>query len=687
MRSFYTLALCLGVLLCEDVAAVALPPSLKPKVGITVSSRSAKQYLSLRSSAPLGSVIDRKNWKVTCDSFQSDTPCSLAIDGDTGTFWHTQWGDSDTPPPHTYTIDMKTIQNVNGISMLPRQDDSENGWIGRHNVFLSTDNKNWGSPVATGTWYADNTEKYSNFETKRARYVKLVALTEANGNPWTSIAEINVFRAPSYTAPQGGIGQWGPTLDFPIIPVAGAVIPTTGQVLVWSSWRPDTMDGGPGGITLTSIWDPATGEISQRTVTETQHDMFCPGISMDGNGQIVVTGGNNAEKTSTFDPVANNWVPAPDMNIARGYHSSATTSEGKVFAIGGSWSGGSGGKNGEVYNPKTKVWTALPNADVNPMLTADAQGAFRSDNHAWLFGWKSGTVFQAGPSQNMNWYYTSGTGKVVSAGQRASSRGLDPDAMCGNAVMFDATKGKILTFGGSPDYQDSNATTNAHIITLGNPGTKPAVKFASEGLWNARAFHTSAVLPDGSVFITGGQSYPIPFADSTPQLTPELYVPSTDSFIKQQPNSIIRVYHSISILLPDGRVFNGGGGLCNQCTTNHFDAQIFTPNYLYDSKGNLAKRPKISKVSVTGIKVGGTVTVTTDSAVGSASLIRYGTATHTVNTDQRRIPLTLKNAGTNKYSFQVPSDPGIALPGYWMLFVMNSAGVPSVASTIKINLS
>ncbi|UZP42897.1 hypothetical protein NXS19_010713 [Fusarium pseudograminearum] len=96
---------------------------------------------------------------------------------------------------------MKTTQNVNGLSMLPRQDGSQNGWIGRHEVYLSSDGTNWGSPVASGSWFADSTTKYSNFETRPARYVRLVAVTEANGQPWTSIAEINVFQASSYTAP------------------------------------------------------------------------------------------------------------------------------------------------------------------------------------------------------------------------------------------------------------------------------------------------------------------------------------------------------------------------------------------------------------------------------------------------------------------------------------------------------
>ncbi|KAF9779374.1 hypothetical protein IL306_001919 [Fusarium sp. DS 682] len=655
-------------------------------ISSSLHKRDEEIVLSLRAAAPFNSAaIDRSKWTVTCDSVHEGDECNNAIDGRVDTMWHTQWEGSEPAPPHTITVDMKKSYNANGISMMPRQDSSENGRIAQHQVFLSKDGKNWGQPVAYGNWFSDWIVKYANFDTQPARFVRLVAVTEANGNPWTSIAELNVFQANDYVPPQASMGAWGPTINFPIIPVAGTVDPNTGKVLVWSSWARDTMSGGPGGLTLTSTWDPATGLVAERQVTETNHDMFCPGISLDGNGQLVVTGGNNAERTSLFDPVKQAWVPGPNMQVARGYQSSATTSTGKVFTIGGSWSGGETFKNGEVYDPKKKTWTMLNKANVQKMLTNDAQGLFRSDNHAWLFGWKSGTVFQAGPSTNMNWYYTEKkNGDVKTAGQRGSDRGVAPDAMCGNAIMFDAVKGKILTNGGTPNYQDSDATTDAHIITIGNPGTNASVSYASEGLFFPRVFHSSVVLPNGNVFITGGQQYAIPFEDSTPQLQPEMYYPDKDGFELMKPNNIVRTYHSIALLLPDGRVFNGGGGLCGGCDTNHFNAQLYTPPYLYDSKGKLAKRPTITSVSASTIKVGGTVTVQTGGAIVQASFIRYGTATHTVNSDQRRIPLTLTNAGKNSYSFQVPSDPGIALPGYWMLFVMDKNGVPSVASTIKV---
>ena len=644
--------------------------------------------LSMKAAAPLGANVGNEGWKVTCDSAHAGNPCSSVIDGSTDTFWHSQYSKTaNASLPHWIVINLGVSEVINGISALPRQDGKTNGWIAQHSVYVSTDGQNWGSAVASGNWYADSTLKYSNFEPVTARYVKLVAESEVNGTQWTSVSEFKVYKASSQAIGTKGSGRWGPTLDFPIIPVAAVVEPTSGKVIVWSSYKYDNYVNSPKGYTLTAEWDPSTGAISERKMENTGHDMFCPGTSMDGTGQIIVTGGDNYYKTSIFDSETDSWTTGAKMNIGRGYQSSATVSTGSVFTIGGSWSGGKNtSKPGEIYNPAKNKWTNLPNALVEPMLTADPQGQYRADNHAWLFGWKSGTVFQAGPSTAMNWYTTTGEGGVSSAGSRQSIRnGIDPDSMCGNAVMYDAVKGKILTVGGSPAYQERNATTNAHIITIGKPGSKANTLGASNGMYFARIFANAVILPGGQTFITGGQTYGKPFSDENSVLTPEIYDPTTNHFVRQVSNSIPRNYHSVALLLPDATVFSGGGGLCGKCTTNHFDAQIFTPQYLLNDDGSLATRPNILSVSASKIVVGDTLEFTTDTAIDSAALIRYGTTTHTINTDQRRVPLTLSGDGSS-WSTALPTDPGILLPGYWMLFVITN-GVPSVASTIQITLA
>ena len=623
--------------------------------------------------------IARTGWTVTTDSFQPGNEPARVLDGDTTTFWHSAYSPVNVPLPHNITINMQKLYYVNGLSYLPRQDGNSNGNIGQHKIQLSTDGVNWGTPVAFGTYLDDNSLKKTLFTTAPAQYVRLIALTEAGGRgPWTSAAEINVFSAPSYTSPSTSLGQWSVTIDFPIVPVAAAVLHDTGRVLVWSSFAPSTFSSGPGGITQTATYDPAKGVVSQRTVTNTQHDMFCPGLSMDATGRPFVTGGNDADKTSIYDPNADAWIAGPGMQLARGYQSSAALSDGRIFTIGGSWSGGQGNKNGEIYSSTANTWTLLPGCPVAPMLTNDAQGVYRQDNHAWLFGWKNGSVFQAGPSKAMNWYGTIGTGSQQPAGLRAS----DPDSMNGNAVMYDAVAGKILTVGGAPNYQNSYATTAAHIITIGTPGTTASV--ATIGNMNqARSFANSVVLPNGQIFIVGGESYAVPFSDDTSTLIPELWDPATNKFTTMNPMAIPRTYHSIALLLPDATVISGGGGLCGGCNTNHFDAQIFRPPYLFNANGSPATQPKIAAISATSVRVGTTITVTTDSAVTGFALVRGGSATHTVDTDQRRIPLTPTGSG-NTYRVTVPQDPGIALPGQWMLFAISGAGVPSVARTVLI---
>jgi galactose oxidase len=412
--------------------------------------------------------------------------------------------------------------------------------------------------------------------------------------------------------------------------------------------------------------------------------MFCPGISLDANGRITVTGGNDSKNTSIYNPANTVWASGAEMVIARGYQSSVTVGDGRIFTIGGSWSGGTGGKNGEIYSPTANKWTSLPGCVVAPMLTADAQGVYRADNHAWLFAYKANSVFQAGPSKNMNWYnVSSSSGSYTSAGARAA----DGDAMCGNAVMFDAVSGSILSAGGSPSYQDSNATPNAHLIKLGNVGAAATVTKLPSMAY-ARAFANAVVLPDGTVLVVGGQSYPIPFTDTTPAFPAELFDPKTNTWRTMASIAVPRTYHSIALLLPDATVVAGGGGLCGTgCVQNHFDLQVFSPPYLFNSDGTRATRPVISSVSATQILPGASLKITTAQGVASFSLVRYGSATHTVNTDQRRVPLSAASVVGLTYTITLPTDPGVLVPGYWMLFAINSAGVPSVATTIKVLLS
>ena len=636
---------------------------------------------SVTAEAPYGlakpptgaALVDPKECTVTADSFAPDHDPAKIFEDDLNSFWQSA---ADAPLPHHVTIDMKSPHWIDSLSYMPQQSTPGTGNIQAHTIHVSLDGENWGSPVAFGTYRNDNSLKTTLFGPVSARYVRLSA---TNGDV-AAASNVKVYRT-SFPAPLNGLGRWGPTINFPLVPVAAAVQHDSGKVLVWSSFLPDdyeTRGNGPkkGDKTVTGTYDPSTKIVSEETVTDLHHDMFCPGISTDALGRIIVTGGNDAPRTSVYDPSSGGWASLPDMTVGRGYQAQTTLSDGRIFTIGGSWSGPKGGKNGEIYDPVTNKWTGLPGCDVTAMLTDDRDGVTKTDNHAWLFAWKQGSVFQAGPSKQMNWFGVFGNGSQQSAGLRGS----DGHSMNGDAVMYDAVAGKILTLGGSTDYTGSPSSPNAHIITIDDPNSPPSV-VQLKRMNNPRTYHTSVVLPDGKVFINGGQFSGVQFTDFNSVLTPEMWDPATKEFTAMASNIIPRNYHSVALLLLDGTVFTGGGGLCGNCSGNHFDGQIYTPQYLLN--GN--PRPHITSVSKTVVGVGGTFDVTTDIDVPKWSLIRYGTATHTVNTDQRLIPLTPTNDGLT-YHFKLPGDSGIVLPGYYMLFAVSSKGVPSRARTIRVSL-
>ena len=635
-------------------------------------SRSAETIMS--------EAITPAAWTATADSFQPGYPPSNVLDGKTTTFWHTPFGENGKALPHTLTIDMKQAYLINSIAYIPRQDGVPNGNIGEHTLQTSLDGETFSTPVALGTYADSVSTKTTLFEATRARFVRLTALTEAGGRgPWSSCASLSIFQT-STPAPASGEGEWSPTIDFPLVPVSMAVEHDSGNILVWSSYAASTFGGSPGGNTLTASYNPATGIVSQRNISNTDHDMFCEGLSIDSSGRFFATGGNNAPKFSIYSPRLDAWSAGPEMNIARGYQAQATLSNGNIFVIGGSWSGGTGGKEGEVYEYTTNTWNRLLNARVQAMYTNDRQGVYRADNHGWLFGWKEGYVFQAGPSRNMNWY---GTNIEARGSQNpAGTRGNDGDAMCGNAIMYDAVAGNILTVGGALDYQGIDSTSNAHIITIGNPLADPVKVTAINPMWFQRIFANAVVLPNGNVFITGGQVFGQPFSDATSQLVPEMWDPVTTRFTKLASQNIPRNYHSAAILMPDATILSGGGGLCGACATNHYDAQIYSPAYLFNLDGSRATRPVI--VNAPGkVEVGGVITASTNIPVTAWSMIRLGSTTHTVNTDQRRIPLTATARG-NTYTMKTPGDAGIMIPGYYYLFASTGAGVPSIAKFVWV---
>jgi len=467
--------------------------------------------------------------------------------------------------------------------------------------------------------------------------------------------------------------RWAPVASLPIVPAAAANL-SDGRVMFWSA-RDRFEFGGDSGRTYTALLDPATGQVSERLVSETGHDMFCPGTSNLPDGRLLVSGGSSSGKTSVFNAATNTWSAAANLNIPRAYHANTVLADGSVMALGGSWSGGVGNKHAEVWTP-TGNWRRLSGVLVDSMLSNDPSRNFGMDSHFWLLPSGNGRVLYAGPGVEMAWIDTQGSGSVRPAGRR----GDDEFSINGNAVMYDA--GLILKTGGARLYEGADANANSYIIDT-RAGTATVRRIASMSY--RRAFHNSVVLPNGQVVVLGGATRSVGFSDSTAVLVPELFDPATESFTTMPAMAVPRTYHGVGLLLPDGRVMVGGGGLCGPgCSANHADYQVLSPYYLFDSTGNPATRPVITSAP-TQASHGSTVTVSTNSAVTAFSLVRLSSNTHAVNNDQRRLSLRFSATGTNSYAVQIPSNAGWAVPGAYMLFAMNAAGTPSVSRTVVIN--
>jgi hypothetical protein len=190
-----------------------------------------------------------------------------------------------------------------------------------------------------------------------------------------------------------------------------------------------------------------------------------------------------------------------------------------------------------------------------------------------------------------------------------------------------------------------------------------------------RKLHTATLLPDGKVLVTGGtQGSEDPNNNSTnPAYAAEMWDPATGTWTTMASLTVFRGYHSIATLLPDGRVLSAGGEFGGA------SAEVYSPPYLFNGS-----RPTITSAP-TSIAYGQSFFVGTPNAtsISKVTLIALGSVTHHVNMGQRisRPAFSQASGGLN---VTAPSNPNLAPPGYYMLFILNSTGVPSVAKIVQL---
>ncbi|HMC63279.1 MAG TPA: galactose oxidase-like domain-containing protein, partial [Candidatus Solibacter sp.] len=231
---------------------------------------------------------------------------------------------------------------------------------------------------------------------------------------------------------------------------------------------------------------------------------------------------------------------------------------------------------------------------------------------------------------------------------------------------------KVMLFGGN-----SPATATTEIIDMGVSSPKWAF---GPSMSQGRIEMNAVILPNGKVLAMGGSVNDE--SNSTKSLNADLYDPAANKFSSAGANVYARLYHSVALLLPDATVWLAGGNPARGTYEPHME--IYQPAYLFTSSGSLATRPSISSAPST-ISYGNAFTVSTPDAasISSVALIRNGTVTHATGMDQRMVGLSF-SAGSGSLTVTGPPNGNIAPPGYYMLFLLNSSGVPSVSKFVKL---
>jgi hypothetical protein len=556
-----------------------------------------------------------------------------------------------TPPPSDTTAPTVSITSPAAAATLTGSiaitaNASDN--IGVAGVQFVVDGADVGAEDSTApysvTWNTATVGNGSHTVSARAR--------DAAGN--TALAQAVTVTTNNSTGPDQ-LGQWSPVFNWgpagqQIVPVHSGLLPN-GKVVSWDAWQ-----DGPN----TVVWDPANSSFIR--ADNSFSNQFCSGQTLLPDGRLMVIGGHAGQAfggitdSNAFNPTTQTWQSTAPMNFRRWYPSALTLANGKVLVVSGT--------DGcptcitevpELYNPATNTWTMLTTASLAVPM------------YPHLFVLSNGSVLLAGAANGRT------DARILNLQTNTWSL-VDPNLLDGgNAVMY--APDKIMKSGSSDSdiAGASAATTYVLDMTAASPAWRQTSSMA-----NGRAFHGLTLLPDGTVLVTGG-SQNVSDITSTPGVLPaELWSPATQSWRTVAAMQTPRLYHSIALLLPDARVLVGGGGRLGSLV-DRLNAEIYSPPYLF--KG---ARPTITTAPATAA-YGSSFAVATPNAteITKVSLIRVGSMTHAQNPDQRILDLPF-TASASSLTVQAPANANLAPPGYYMLFILNGTGVPSVAKFVRI---
>lgn len=459
------------------------------------------------------------------------------------------------------------------------------------------------------------------------------------------------FSAP--LGPEATFGSWESSRSTPVIGLHLSLLPS-GNVIMW----------GHGGEP--QLWNPAGGGFvqvaNQTCANPATCELFCSGHTFLADGRLMVAGGHNEalgdnngiRESSTFDGTS--WQPAGTMAVPRWYPTLVTLENGDVVALSGNQTPSQVALVPERWNGSS--WTRLTGASLALPLYPRA---FVEPKNGKVFVAGEGAVRILDPNGAGSW----STGPTRVGGNRSY----------GSAVMLDS---RVLYAGGGGGTCPGTPERSAEIIDL----AAPAPTWTATGsMATARRQTNLTILPDGKVLVTGGSSQCGFTTETGAVFAAEMWDPATGQWTTLAGAGVVRVYHSTTALLPDGRVLSTGSG-DGAGVTQQFTHEIFSPPYLF--KG---PRPSYNLAS-TGMRYGQPFTVGTSdaAAIRKVTLIRLASSTHAFDMGQRLNTLEFQaSADGQSITLTPPASGRIAPPGPYHLFILNEKGIPSVAQTILLS--
>jgi hypothetical protein len=490
-------------------------------------------------------------------------------------------------------------------------------------------------------------------------------------------------------------GKWS-TLSYttPINPVHAALL-SNGKILIvagsgscppYYAYCPQNPPYGPANSSGAELLDPVAGTITQYTLP---WDMFCDAMIVLPDGRPFVIGGTESygpitypeftghSLTATYDPATGIFSGQQATAHGRWYPTAIVLGDGQVMALSGAIYGmdhhnqtltGTTNSTVELYTvgsgwsqeyPVPTTWIpplyprlhVLPNGNVFYSAPEPTSALFNPSTQTWTLDVAT-TIFGA-------------------------SRGY------GTSVLLPLTPAnnydpKVMIMGGTGVSTSGNPSTDTtETIDL---GSSSLAWQSGPNMSEARVEMNATILPNGKVLAMGGS---INDEDTTTaSLDADLYDPVANTFSSAGTNAYAHLYHSTSLLLPDATVWFAGGNPYQGDYEPHME--IYQPAYLFNPDGTLATRPTITSAPAS-VAYGAPFTVQTPDAasISSVVLMRNGAVTHAFNMDQRMVGL-LFTAGSGSLTVTAPSSGNIAPPGYYMLFLLNSQGVPSLSTMVQV---